>query len=153
MPEGTQEGNKPQAPKLHPLRKPLSVTALCVMGLFILAVFYTFYLAREFFLPVTMAWILSALLKPALRLMTRLRIPEALGAAILLLILVAVLVSGVVLLSGPASDWLGRAPESLEKVERKIRSVLNSAQPIASAAKSVEQLTNGGGSETPKVMI
>ena len=146
------EANKAEVPKIQPMRKPISVTALSVLGLFILALFYTFYFAREFLLPVILAWILSLLLKPAVRGLSRLRFPEPLGAAIVLVVLLAVVALGAVFLSGPASSWLQRAPESFEKVESKIRGLVSRAQPITRAAETVEHMTNGE-NETPKVEI
>ena len=141
-----------EIPKIRPMRKPISVTAISVLGLFILALFYTFYFARDFILPVVLAWILSLLLKPAVRLLARIHVPEALGAALVLITLLALVSTGVLLLSGPASAWVQRAPESFEKVESKVRSMVSSAQPITKAAETVEHMTENG-NETPKVEI
>ena len=141
-----------EVPKIQPMRKPLSVTALSVFGLFVLALFYTFYFAREFFLPLTLAWILSLLLKPAVRGLVRMRIPAALGAAVVMIVLLGVVAGGLLLLSGPASSWIQRAPESFAKVEGKIRGMVDRAQPITKAAETVEHMANEG-NETPKVEI
>jgi predicted PurR-regulated permease PerM len=148
----SSDAGKQEVPKIQAMRKPISVTALSVLGLFILALFYTFYFAREFLLPVTLAWILSLLLKPAVRGLARIRLPEPLGAAIILIGLLAVVAAGAILLAGPASSWLQRAPESFEKVESKIRGMVSRAQPITKAAETVEQMTKGQ-NETPKVEI
>jgi predicted PurR-regulated permease PerM len=134
------------------MRKPLSVTALSVFGLFVLALFYTFYFAREFFLPLTLAWILSLLLKPAVRGMTKMKIPPTLGAAVVLMVLISVVAGGLLLLSGPASTWIQRAPESFAKVEGKIRGMVDRAQPITKAAETVESMAKDA-SETPQVEI
>ena len=141
-----------EIPKIQPMRKPLSVTALSVFGLFVLALFYTFYFAREFFLPLTLAWILSLLLKPAVRGMTKMKIPPALGAAVVLIVLISVVAGGLLLLSGPASTWIQRAPESFAKVEGKIRGMVDRAQPITKAAETVESMAKDA-SETPQVEI
>src|SRR5688572_6139987 len=135
-----QETPKTEVPKIQPLRKPFSVTAISVLGIFILGLFYTFYFAREFFLPVTLALILSLLLKPLVRILNRAHIPSGIGAAIVMLVLVAIVTAGAFLLSGPASSWLQRAPESFEKVEGRVRSMLNSAQKLTKAAETVENL-------------
>jgi predicted PurR-regulated permease PerM len=147
-----QEAAAQEIPKIQPLRKPFSVTAISVLGIFVLGLFYTFYFAREFFLPVTLAAILSFLLKPAVRALNRLHLPEALGAAVVLLVLLSVLAAGVVLLSGPASKWLQRVPESFAKVEGRIRGMMNSAHKLTKAAETVEHLA-GNEDETPQVEI
>ena len=58
---------KEEPPRLQPIQRPWRATAVAMVGVFILALFYTFYLARDFFLPLTLAWILSLLLKPLIR--------------------------------------------------------------------------------------
>lgn len=154
-PEGRsgEGGGKGEVPKLQPLRKPFNVTAISVLGLFILALFYTLYLARDFFLPLTLAWILSLILKPAVRALAKLHIPEAIGSAIVLLALVIPVLSGILLLAGPASAWMERVPEALEKVESQTRSMLSSASPITKAAESVQHLADKSGDDTPKVEL
>jgi len=147
-----QEAPKSEVPKIQPLRKPFSVTAISVLGIFVLGLFYTFYFAREFFLPVTLALILSLLLRPLVRILNRAHIPSGIGAAIVMLMLVAIVTTGALLLSGPASSWLQRAPESFEKVEGRVRGMMNSAQKLNKAAESVERLA-GTEDETPKVEI
>src|SRR3954470_21849813 len=101
-----------EPPRLQPIQKPWHATAIALVGLFILALFYTFYFAREFFLPLTLAWMLSLLLKPVVRGLKRMHVPEALGAGIVLLGMVGIVVAGVILVKEPASEWAGKAPET-----------------------------------------
>jgi predicted PurR-regulated permease PerM len=150
--QNNENSGRPEVPKIQPMRKPISVTAISVLGLFILAMFYTLYAAREFLLPVCLALILSLLLRPAVRGLGRLKIPQSLGAAVVLAALLLIFGTGMLLLSGPASSWIQRAPESFEKVEQKVRSVTSSAKPITKAAETVEHMANGA-NETPKVEL
>src|SRR5688572_11229404 len=143
---------KSEVPKIQPMRRPISVTAMSVLGMFVLALFYTLYFAREFLLPVILAFILSLLLRPLVRGLNRLHIPQALSAAIVMIALLGIVSAGVLLLSGPASSWIQRAPESFEKVEGKVRRMISSAQPITKAAETVEHMANGA-DETPKVEL
>lgn len=152
MNDTNESGNRAEIPKIQPMRRPTNVTALSVLGLFILAAFYTFYFAREFLLPVVFALILSLILKPTVRGLNRLHLPQALGAAVVMILLLSVVGVGALLLSGPASAWVQRAPESFEKVEGKVRRMMNTAQPITDAAETVEHMANSG-DETPQVEI
>jgi predicted PurR-regulated permease PerM len=145
--------DKEEVPKLQPIRQPLNVTAISVLGLFILATLYTFYFAREFFLPVTLAWMLSLLFKPVIRGGTKLHLPEALSALLLLLTLVVSFLAGILFLSGPASDWIKKAPESMERAEGKIRGMLSSAHELTEAAHRVEHLADRTSDQTPKVEL
>jgi predicted PurR-regulated permease PerM len=147
-----ESGNRADIPKIRPMRRPTNVTALSVLGLFILAAFYTFYFAREFLLPVIFALILSLILRPAVRGLNRLQIPQGLGAAAVMILLLCVVGAGALLLSGPASAWVQRVPESFEKVESKVRRMMNTAEPLTKAAETVEHMANAG-NETPQVEI
>src|SRR3954463_3741073 len=109
------ERKDPDPPRLKPIQSPRRLTAFAVVGLFVLALFYTFYFAREFFLPLTLAWILNLLLKPIVRFLKRLHIHEAIGAGIVIIGIIAAIIAGIYLVSEPASAWLGKAPETLEK--------------------------------------
>jgi predicted PurR-regulated permease PerM len=119
--------------------------AVAVKGLFILALFYTFYFARSFLLPIVLAVLLSLILYPAVRWLKRLAIPEAMGAAIVVLSLAGVLGTALYQLFEPASDWLAKMPRITEQIERKLWNVRKSMEEVSKAAQKVEALTNVDG--------
>lgn len=122
--------------------------AVAVKGLFILALFYTFYFARSFLLPIVLAILLSLILYPAVRALKRIRIPEAAGAAIVVLSLAGVLGTALYQLFEPASDWISKMPRITEQIERKLWNVRKSMEEMSKAAKKVEALTNVDGQAT-----
>src|SRR5436190_14289244 len=75
-----EERPKPEPPRLQPMQRPWRTTAVSLVGLFLLAIFYTFYFARDFFLPLTLAWIFNLLLRPILNFLKRCHIPQAIAA-------------------------------------------------------------------------
>jgi predicted PurR-regulated permease PerM len=119
--------------------------AVAVKGLFILALFYTFYFARSFLLPIVLAVLLSLILYPAVRWLKRIAIPEPLGAAIVVLSLSGVLGTALYQLFEPASDWLAKMPRITEQIERKLWNVRKSMAEVSKAAQKVEALTNVDG--------
>jgi predicted PurR-regulated permease PerM len=122
--------------------------AVAVKGLFILALFYTFYFARSFLLPIVLAVLLSLILYPAVRALKRIAIPEAAGAAIVVLTLAGVLGTALFQLFEPASEWISKMPRITEQVERKLWNVRKSMEEMSKAAKKVEALTNVDGQNT-----
>ena len=56
------------------LDRPFDIRSLALTGLFILALFYTLYFARSVLLPVVLALLLSFLLAPIVRALTKFRI-------------------------------------------------------------------------------
>jgi predicted PurR-regulated permease PerM len=153
-PPKPEETEKPEPPRLQPIQRPWRATAIALVGLFVLAVFYTFYFAREIFLPITLAWILNLLLRPILNFLKRCHIPQAVGAGILLIGIVGVFVAGLLLVSEPATAWLSKAPQMIEEATERIRDTLRPAESFQQAANKVENLNvTGRAEETPKVEL
>src|SRR5439155_18409325 len=92
------------------LQKPFDVRSIALTGLFILAVFYTIYFIRSVLLPIVLALLLSYLLRPIVRGLARLKIPLPVGAAFILIGLLALIGYGISALATPAVAWLQKAP-------------------------------------------
>lgn len=150
-----EEYPRPNLRKLRDvLQGPLGVRSLSLTGLFFLAAFYTLYLGRSFFLPIVLAVLLSFLLSPVVRGLKKLHIPEGLGAALVVLGLLGILGLGVYELATPAYDWMQQAPESLRKVERKLRELKKPVQTMSKATEQVEKMAKvAGGREPAKVTV
>jgi predicted PurR-regulated permease PerM len=132
-------------PDAHVEAKLSGAPGFAVKGLFVLALFYTFYFARSLLLPVVLALLLSLILYPAVRALKRMRIPEPAGAAIIVATLAGALGIGVWQLFEPATDWIGKMPRIAEQVERKLFTLRRSVEQMTKAAEKVEALTNVDG--------
>ena len=128
-------------PEAHVDAKLSGAPGFAVKGLFLLALFYTFYFARSLLLPIILALLLSLILYPAVRALKRVHIPEPLGAAIIVGALTAALGLGLYQFFEPATDWIGKMPKIAEQVERKLWSVRKSMEEVSKAAEKVEALT------------
>jgi predicted PurR-regulated permease PerM len=118
-------------------------------GLFLLVLFHTLLVARDLFLPLVLAFFLSFLLGPLLRVLKRAHIPEALGAALLLLVLAGGVGLGVYSLVTPATEWIAKAPESLTRVQRKLRTLRAPMQQMSRTADEVERTIAGEPTTAP----
>jgi predicted PurR-regulated permease PerM len=135
-------------------KRSWNIRSVAIAGLFVLALFYTLHVARAFFLPVTLAVLLSFLFNPMVRWFHRRHVRPPAGAALVLSALLAALVCGALLLSGPAEEWLAKAPETLRQLEARARQVLQTAAKLGAAAEQVQQMTKGGPPDaTPKVQV
>jgi predicted PurR-regulated permease PerM len=126
------------------LRGPVDVHSIALTGIFLLLFFYTLYFGRDFFLPVTLALILSFLLVPLVRGLARFYIPYAIGASLVLVVVLGITSYGVYQLSEPVSEWIAKGPQSLRQVQLKLRQFKQSIDEVNEAAKQVEQMTNMG---------
>jgi predicted PurR-regulated permease PerM len=123
--------------------------SLIATGLFLLVLFHTLRVARDLFLPLMLAFFLSFLLSPLLRVLKRAHIPEALGAALLLLVLAGGVGLGIYSLVTPATEWIAKAPESLTRVQRKLRTLRAPMLQMSRTAEEVERTIAGEPSTAP----
>jgi predicted PurR-regulated permease PerM len=121
---------------------PLDIRSVSLTGLFVLAILYTFYLARSFIVPVILAVLLEFLFSPLVRRLKRARIPEAASATVIVLGLVGALSYGVYALAVPAATWASRAPESLAKLEERVKRLRRPVEQVTRTAAQVEKLTS-----------
>lgn len=135
---------------------PLGVRSLALTGIFIMGLFYTLYFARDFFLPVMLALLFNFLLSPVVRGLKRAHIPEAVSAALVIALGLAVV--GVLgwRLSQPLSDWIARAPEITGKLATQIRKLKKPVEKVTEATQQVEKITATSGppgSKPPSVEV
>src|SRR6202000_1388499 len=74
-----------------------------------------------------------------------LKIPEPLGAGLVLLTLLGAGGFGIYSLSGPAFDWVQRAPQSMRTAEVTLRELKRSVQKLGRAPEQVEKIADVGG--------
>jgi hypothetical protein len=111
-------------------RSGLAPRTVGIMGIFLLGILYTLYFARAFLLPITIAILLNFLLSPAVRALKRLRLPEPVGAALVVLGLLGLLGVGSYEIAGPAQEWLAKGPASLRQAQSKHRPESAPASPV-----------------------
>jgi predicted PurR-regulated permease PerM len=146
------ENSKADLQDLLPVQNPLDIRSVALTGLFVLAIFYTLYFARDFILPILLAWILSSLLAPLVRAAQRVRIPEPLGALIIILGLLGTLSYGVYRLSEPAGAWIQKAPQSLDGVRVKLRRLMRPVQEVQETTEEIEKMATLGKNEKARAV-
>src|ERR1700688_3704310 len=143
---GHQPDEELPRPDIHKLAasvsSPRGFSTVAITGLFVLASFYTLYFCRSLLLPLVLALLLWLLWSPVVRVLKRLRIPEPLGAGLVLLTVLGGVGFGIYQLSGPAVDWMQRAPQSLRAAEVKLRDIKRSVQRLGRATEQVERMAD-----------
>jgi predicted PurR-regulated permease PerM len=117
-------------------RRPVALTILAT-----LSVFYTVYLTRSLLFPVVLAVIFYFLFRPLVRWMSRRRVPDSAGAAVVVLSALAVAVTGVYFLFAPATAWVRGMPDTLRQAEGKFAPLLRQVQSVEQASEEVERIT------------
>lgn len=152
-PHGGEDGDAQDGDREHlditritgRIRGPLGAIAVSTTGIFLLAVFYTLYLGRGFFLPITVAVMLNFLLTPAVRALKRIGLAPPVGAAVILLLFFGVVGYGAYKAGPPAIEWVERAPRTFSEAEEKLRSIREPVNAIQEAGEQVEAIARGDG--------
>jgi predicted PurR-regulated permease PerM len=157
--EALLEKNEPEqtlvtSPDLNKLgdafQGPTGIRSLALTGLFILACFYTLYFARDFFFPIVLAVVFMFLLSPLVRGLKRARIPEAVGAAVVILSLFALLAGIFYQFAGPVTQWMQTLPAIGQKLQGELRRFEKPLGQVTKAGEQMQRLTTLGPADQKK---
>ena len=127
--------------------------SIALKGLFVIASFYTLYFTRDLILPFTLALLLNFLLRPVVRALKKIKIPELAGAAFVLIALLGSAGYGVLRLSGPAAEWINKAPESLHQIESKVGFIRRPLEGVNNAVEELKRIARMDAERKPEVEI
>ena len=140
----SREQNPQTSVEAGPASNGHGVQTSALVGLLILAVFFTLYAFDVFFLPLLMAVLFNLLLTPAVRGLRKIGLPEPLGAAVILLVALGAVGFGAYSLTGPASEWVAEAPQKITKTRDKLGGFLKPMEAVRRTAEQVQKATDTG---------
>jgi len=97
--------------ELPPVIRRTEVVAFALVALLVIVVIVGLYLARAFFLPITMAFIVGTMLSPAASFLEHYRIPRAVAAVLIVAAASAGTVFTIGLIASPVMEWSSKLPE------------------------------------------
>lgn len=103
-----------------------------MIGLFVLALGMTLYLAKAILLPVFAAVVVGTTMTPLVRRLSRHGISPVVSALLIGLVILGLLALGATLIANPVSEWISRAPEIGATIRQKLY-VLD--RPLAAVAE------------------
>ena len=127
--------------------------SLLLAGIFSLLVVCFLYAAREIVVPMIVAFILNLLLQPVMKVFSRLHVPKPLAAILTVCLFLSVLVGFGFTLSGPASAWLAKAPESLPRLERHVAALDGSFDALRAVGQEIERFTGASPADSSTVVV
>jgi len=119
---------------------------VATIGLFLIALVGLVYFARDFLLPVILAFLFALTLSPVVRFLQKRGIAPALSAIALVLLLVGGFGTAAFFLSDPVSNWLSTAPEIGRRVQERLRVLKTPVDAVVAASDQVTKLTEGASS-------
>jgi len=132
---------------------PRDLQSLLLMGIFGLLVLFALYFTSEVVLPIIFALILYLVLQPAMRGAARLHVPKTLAALFIILIFFGSVGGLGFTLSGPAADWVARAPDSLRRIENRLFMFKRPIADLQSLGKQVETIAQGPATDSKSVTV
>lgn len=128
---------------------PIHFRTFFLGGLFLLAFLTAINLASEIVIPIVLAFVLKLVLQPVFRLFTRLHIPRAIAAGLIIATLVTGFIGLGTVLSGPATSWATKLPESYSILRERLDFLRKPVEKTQKLLVQAEDITKGAG---PKVM-
>jgi predicted PurR-regulated permease PerM len=126
-------------------RTPFTVAALrligvCLVILTAIGVGFTLYAAREFLMPIAIAFLLAIMLSPVARRLERV-MPPGLAAGVISLGLVAIVAGMVALLLPEFAVLSDRLPENVHQIEEKVAGFRSTLSGFERASEEIQQAT------------
>ena len=94
-----------------------------LIGIFIIGLLAVFYVARDFLVPVTLAFFIAITFRPLIRWLAVRGLPAWASASALATTVLVVGLSVGYLISGPVAGWIADAPEIRRTLTEKVRSI------------------------------
>ena len=101
------------APATTPPHRGERVRTVAVVLIAVTLTFAGLYFARGVFVPIGMALVFTALLRPVVRALEKLRVPTGVAATIVMLGMLAALAGAGMAVAVPVRGWMRQAPESI----------------------------------------
>jgi predicted PurR-regulated permease PerM len=110
-----------------------------LIGIFMFMAIYALYFAREFFMPVVLAFLLALMLTPIVRFLKKRGIPEPVSATMLVLVAVAGIGATGYFVSGPVMGLVNDAPAIGQKLTDRLAELRHPFERMLQISRQVEQ--------------
>jgi predicted PurR-regulated permease PerM len=114
--------------------------ALIVLA--VVACVFVMWAAQPVLVPIVVAVVLALSLNPVVSRLERLGLPTPAAAVIVVAFTVAAIGAGAIALAPGLSDWINRAPEIMQVVERKTQALQDWLRGFREASTKLEELAN-----------
>ena len=124
---------------MEELDSSLRSIRVALLGIFLIMLVGLVFFARDFLLPVVLAFLLALTLSPIVRFLQKRGVAPPISALFIVLIVLTIFFAGIFFLSGPVSEWVSQAPEISRKIQHRL-AVLKS--PVDAVVQASEQVGN-----------
>jgi len=101
------------------------------------------YLGQEVFVPIALGLMVTALVRPLVQLLSRIGVPDAIGATLVTIGILGLLVAGGYFLAGPLKGWVREAPQTLSAARGKIAKLRKPIKQVSQAVEKAKEEVTG----------
>jgi predicted PurR-regulated permease PerM len=137
--------NAPETVVSEPPHRGEGVRTVALVLLALAAVTAGLYYGRDVFIPISLAAVFTALLRPPVRWLERVKLPTALAATLVVLASLAVLAGAVLAFTAPMQTFVKDAPRTIASARAKLGSIAGKNGPLASVLSPAPRDSAGAG--------
>lgn len=124
-----------------------------VLGIFIILMFSSLYFAKDFFMPVVLAFLFAMTLTPIVRFLRKRGIPSPLSATLLVFITASAIAISGYLLSGPVSDLIAEAPSIGAQIQDRLSELRGPIDRLLRVTRDIDEATDTVASSTTQRVV
>ncbi len=125
-----------------------------VLGIFIILLFSSLYFAREFFMPVVLAFLFALTLTPIVRFLRKRGIPSPISATLLVFFTAGSITVAGYVLSGPVTDLVNEAPKIGVQIREKLSELRDPIDRLLRISRDIDEATdNVAATDTQRVVV
>lgn len=132
---------------------PRDWQSFALTAILVLLVLVILYYSGEVVLPILFAFLLNLLLQPAMNVLIKLHFPKTIAALSIILLFVGAVTGIGFSLSGPAAEWISKAPQSIARLEERLSAITLPVAIFQKASRDVEKFAGGQGADVTSVNL
>ena len=150
---GVDSSTSEHVEKQNEMPMPRDWSSFALTAILVLLVLVVLYYSGEVVLPILFAFLLNLLLQPAMNALIKLHVPKTVSALFIVLLLVGTVTGIGFSLSGPATAWIAKAPESIARLEDRLSAITLPVEIFQKASRDVEKFAGGQDTDSTTVSI
>ncbi len=132
---------------------PRDLQSFVMTAILLLLVLVILYFTGDVVLPIIFAFLFNLLLQPAMSALTSVHVPKTVAALLIILLFIGAVTGLGFSLSGPAAEWISKAPQSLARLEQRFSAVIQPVASVQKASQEVEKIASGPGADGTSVNV
>jgi predicted PurR-regulated permease PerM len=124
-----------------------------VLGIFIILMFSSLYFAKDFFMPVVLAFLFAMTLTPIVRYLRKKGVPSPLSATLLVFVTASAIAISGYLLSGPVSDLIAEAPPIGAQIQERMYELRGPIDRLLRITRDIDEATDTVAASTTQRVV